>query len=160
MKKECESFNEAINSISHELKSRLVLLADGLKEQTYEIRLRANRPVMLFGAYGNAFFSRDAILSSSKQSDTYICSPFELTDTFNRLCGYSLHAHQKSIVSGFVTMKGGHRAGVAGTAVLGKGGEISSVRDVSSVNIRIAREARNCSEEIVSRFFRAEARTA
>lgn len=153
MKKDYESFNEAINPISHELKNRLVLLADGLKEQTYEIRLRANRPVMLFGAYGNAFFSRDAILSSSKQADTYICSAFELNDSFGRICGYSMHTHQKNIADGFVTMKGGHRAGVAGTASINSDGEIIGIRDVSSLNIRIAREVRECSSELIKRFY-------
>lgn len=153
MNKDAECFDEAILCVSRQLRDALERLDTGLKEQTYEIRLRSNRPVMFFGAYGNAFFGRNAVLSSKLNEDTYLLSMSELTDTFNRLCGYSIHAHQNSINGGFVPMRGGHRAGIAGTAVCGSKGEIVSVRDISSVNIRIAREVNGCADELAERFY-------
>lgn len=47
-------------------------------------------------------------------------------------------------------MGSGHRVGICGTAV-SIHGEINSVRDISSLNIRIAREIPNASEELLRR---------
>lgn len=150
------AFDSALWPISKELKSKLMELDEKIKENTYEIRLRANRPVILFGSYSSVFFGSDSGTSAVIKSNTYLCSSFELTDTFNRLCGYSVHTHQANINNGFVTMKGGHRVGIAGTAVCNSRGEIVSIRDVSSLNIRIAREKDGCSEKLVRDFFLSE----
>lgn len=147
------SFDDALWPISIDLKKKLILLDENIKNKTSEIRLRSNRPVILYTGGESVFFNADSSTSSVIKNNTYICSTEEVTDTFNRLCCYSIHTHQSSIVNGFVTMKGGHRAGVAGTAVSNTSGEIISIKDVSSINIRIARECENCSFEIVDKLF-------
>lgn len=153
------AFNKAAQPISSNLKKRLLSCDEKIKNDTYEIRLRANRPVILYGAKGSLFFSSDSTVSDTIKNDTYICSREELTETFNRMCGYSLHAHQTSINNGFVTIGGGHRIGIAGTAVLNSKGEIINIRDISSLNIRIARDADGCSRELVKKFFKDKARS-
>ena len=150
------AFDEALWPISEGLKKLLSDADEKLKEDTFEIRLRANRPVILYGTYQSAFFNKDSSTSMVIKPDTYICSPAELTDTFNRLCGYSIHTYQSNINNGFVTMKGGHRVGIAGTAVCNSSGEIVSVKDVSSLNIRIAREADGCSSEVFEKIFKKQ----
>ncbi len=152
-------FNKAVWPISLNLKRKLLNCDELIKNDTYEIRLRANRPVILFGAKGSLFFSSDSTVSNTLRNNTYICSGEELTETFNRMCGYSIHAHQTSINNGFVTMRGGHRAGIAGTAVLDSKGEIINIRDISSLNIRIARESDGCSSQLVKTFFKDKARS-
>ncbi|MGN0467278.1 MAG: ATPase, T2SS/T4P/T4SS family [Acutalibacteraceae bacterium] len=158
-KKDENAFDEAVSQISVNLKNALLSLNENIKRTVCEIRLRANRPVMLFASGESLFFCSDSTVSKTIKSNTYICCAQELSDTFNRICGYSIHTHQTSINNGFVTMKGGHRAGVAGTAVCNSKGEIISIRDISSLNIRIARQAEGCSEKIVSRFFSSGAQS-
>ncbi|MGN1030973.1 MAG: stage III sporulation protein AA, partial [Butyricicoccaceae bacterium] len=51
-----------------------------------------------------------------------------------------------SLKQGFLTLAGGHRLGVCGTAVM-QHGEISAFRHVSSVNLRIARQIRGAAGE-------------
>ena len=153
------AFDRAISPISARVRNILFLCDDVIKNGTYEIRLRANRPVILYGANSSVFLGCDSTVSSTIKNNTCICTPEELTETFNRLCGYSIHTHQTSINNGFVTMRGGHRAGVAGTAVCDGKGNIISIRDVSSLNIRIAREIDGCSREIIDRFYKSEAKS-
>lgn len=151
MLKKCVSvFDEALWSVSSQLKNKLLNLDDKIKDETYEIRLRANRPVILFGKYKSMFFSTDSTLTKTVTDKTYILSSQELTDTFNRICGYSIHTYQQDINQGFVTVKGGHRVGIAGTAVCDSKGDVVSVKDVSSLNFRIARSIENVSDEIVN----------
>ena len=63
-----------------------------------------------------------------------------------------MHSYSNEIAEGFITLDGGHRVGICGTAVL-SGGRITAVKDISSLNIRIAHEVRGCAEEIYARFF-------
>lgn len=151
------SFDEAVSLITPKIRELLLRLDEKTKRRTYEIRLRANRPIILYGSYSSAFFNSDSSTSMVIKNNTVILSARDLTDTFNRMCGYSIHTHQNSIINGYVTIKGGHRAGIAGTAVCDTAGNVVNVRDVSSLNIRIAREVKNCADDIIKRFFADEA---
>lgn len=142
-------FDTALWAVSPKLKKILFELSEKVKSDTYEIRLRADRPVMLYGKYGSMFFCRDASLTKHSDDNIYICSNAELNDTFNRLCGYSIHTYQQDINNGFVTVKGGHRVGICGTAVCNGYGDIVSIKDVTSLNIRIARNIKGCSDVVV-----------
>lgn len=105
-----------------------------------EIRLRAGRPSVCVNILG----------------DMRICSePFsaaEIADCFAEICRYSIHSFQEEISHGFVTLDGGHRVGLCGTAVT-NGGRIEMFKDISGLNIRIAHEVKGCADEIYSRFF-------
>ena len=76
----------------------------------------------------------------------------EINDVFIRLCGYSVHSCTEAINRGYVTLAGGHRAGIAGTAVT-ENGRITAVRDICCINLRIAREIKGAADELYGRFF-------
>lgn len=65
-----------------------------------------------------------------------------------RLCGYSVYSHMEEIRGGFVSADRALRVGIGGTAVIEKGG-IKTVRDVTSLSVRIPREKRGCAEEVL-----------
>ena len=148
-----ERFDLAAEVLSTPLRRMVLGLPKGKKERIQEIRLRENRPLILIEQGVPLFLDE-------RGSATYICrgnsrcvSPAELTDTFNKICGYSVHSHMDSIINGYITIPGGHRAGICGTAVT-QGGKIVNVRDVHAVNIRVAGEYRNAAEDLVNRVFR------
>ncbi len=64
-----------------------------------------------------------------------------------RAARYSVYARQHELQNGFVTLRGGHRMGVCGTAVM-QGGSVLNVRHISSLNLRIAREHRGCGKKL------------
>lgn len=137
--KERNPFDEAVSLVSPTLRNALLLVSRENKLSCCEVRLRANRPVVLSGGFGCLFVDGEGRLSDSSSGCLY-SSAAQVTDTFNRLCGYSLHSHQSSINSGYITFSGGHRAGIVGTAARSGDGELVSVRDVSGINLRVARE--------------------
>lgn len=145
-------FDSAVSIIGGELKKFLLDLPTYIKTQTYEIRLRTGRPVILYGKYGSYCLLNTGNTGVSID-ETYTTSAEMLTDTFNRLCCYSVHSHLSSIVNGYITIRGGHRAGIVGTAVTDSKGEIISLRDISGINIRVSREVKGSSDDIVENLF-------
>lgn len=151
-------FDSAVSIIGGTLKKHLLDLPSYIKSQTYEIRLRSGRPVILCGRYGNCFLLNSGSTGASI-NNAFVLTPEILTDTFNRLCCYSIHSHLSSIINGYITINGGHRAGIVGTAVVNSNGEVTSVRDISGINIRVSREIIGCSDDIIDNIFSNEAQS-
>lgn len=143
-----KDFISALSIIRGELKNTLLDLPENIKQSTCEIRLRTGKPVILCGIYGNRILYRD-----SDKKNPFICYNEDVTGVFSRLCSYSVHSHIHSIINGFVTVQGGHRVGICGTAVTDSNGNITSVRDISSLNIRISREKKGCSDGLYGKLF-------
>ncbi len=59
----------------------------------------------------------------------------------------SIYSVNECISRGFVTLDGGHRIGIGGTAVL-DGGKVRTVKDICFLCFRIAREVRGCATQI------------
>lgn len=71
----------------------------------------------------------------------------DISECFLELCRNSVHSYAREISEGYITLPGGHRVGFCGTAVE-QCGRISTLKDISSLNIRFAREVRGCAEEL------------
>ncbi len=146
------SFERAVSFLPPALKTALLQTDEPLQRRTFEIRLRADRPVVLFGAFGSVLLQRGGGVSSTGLDTALFCSAEQLGDSFHRLCNYSVHTHIRSMTRGFVTTAGGDRVGVAGTAVCDDEGRIVSVRDVTSLNVRVAREMPGCAAPLLPLF--------
>lgn len=135
-----EPFSAAANSLSDE-DSRTVR----------EIRLRAGAMLTLSTDGGERFLLSDGQLSAIK---TPRCLPIvseNVEECVRKLCGFALHTHQEELKQGCITANG-CRAGLSGTVVYGEDGAIVSMRDITSVCLRVAREHRGCADEILRRF--------
>lgn len=105
-------------------------------ENLQEIRMRVNRPIMLYysdrkvylGNTGECTF-KEAIIPTYKDIENIVTC----------FCENSVYAYTDNIKEGFITLPGGHRVGLGGRAVVNRA-QISNLCDFSSVNIRIARE--------------------
>ena len=114
-----------------------------LENTAREIRLRSARPLAVVCDGGTNYFTKSGSLTDLPCGDLYVVSREDIDNTFRRACDYSVYARQREICEGFVTLRGGHRIGVCGTAVTDKGG-IINIRDVTSLCIRVSREHRGC----------------
>ncbi len=115
-------------------------------DKLQEIRLRAGCQPMLRCRDSAFFISQNGLSDTSDNS--LLLGMREMSEIFSAICGYSVYSKQKELVNGYVTLRGGCRAGICGTAV-SDGGKLSNIRDISSINIRIASEIKGCSEEIL-----------
>ncbi len=77
--------------------------------------------------------------------------PAELARCLALITASSLFAVEEELRQGFLTLPGGHRVGVAGKAVLDPGGVVRTLKDVSYLNVRIAREALGAAGTVAGR---------
>ncbi len=66
-------------------------------------------------------------------------TPEEAADLLRRMCDGSVYAHRETLAAGFVTLRGGLRVGVAGTAVY-EDGKPAGLRSPTAFCIRIPHE--------------------
>ena len=121
--------------------------ADNIPDNLQEIRLRINKPVALYTP-DKIFFIEYNFNLTDKLSDNHIkIVRKELNEVFSAMCGYSVYSKQNEIINGFITLKGGNRAGICGTAVI-QDGRIINIRDITSVNIRLCCERIGCGDRL------------
>ncbi|MGN1101507.1 MAG: hypothetical protein ACI4RG_04885 [Huintestinicola sp.] len=117
-----------------------------------EIRLRADRAAVLIFADRTEFLTASGRLTGFYSEGLFTLSRQEIEDIFIRMCNYSVHSLTENIAEGFITLEGGCRVGVYGTAVV-KDGKITSVRNIEGMNIRVPAEYRGCAQPIYNRLF-------
>ncbi|MBQ2676611.1 MAG: Flp pilus assembly complex ATPase component TadA [Clostridia bacterium] len=142
-------FDEAVRSLSPDICSILLRLPPLIKLRTFEVRLRCNQPLMITADFGNVFISKYGQAEKQFGDTTYICSKYDLEECFKSVCQYSVHSYQNEINQGFVTVKGGHRVGLCGSAVC-ENEKIINVKNISSINLRIAASHQGAAADIVS----------
>lgn len=115
--------------ISSEIKGYLI------NEPLQEIRIKANKPIIVNLSNKEVILDRIATTNDLKQ-------------ILVRISNYSLYAYEEEIKQGYITIKGGHRIGMAGECVISQG-EVKTIRNISSINIRVCREVKGSSNEIM-----------
>lgn len=101
-----------------------------------EIRLRTNKPISLK-------IGQDTIMLE------YIVKQQEILQTFEKICENSVYSYKRQICEGFITIKGGNRVGIVGSAVTEKG-EVVNVNYISSLNFRISNQKIGCSNNVIT----------
>lgn len=116
-----------------------------------EIRLRTKRPLCVDIAGKSFFLSPDGGLSGK---DVITVSPEDMEKTVNAVFGNSFYSYRRELTAGYMTVSGGCRVGFCGSAVLDEknGFAVESVKNISSLNIRIPREVKGCAQEIADSF--------
>ena len=118
-----------MDELMKQLSSRLrhaLLAAEKELSLSREIRVRVNQPVRLCGKY-------DRVLTE------FIPDAHDMEELLLCLTGHALYAHETQLSQGYITLRGGHRAGICGRMVL-RDGKPPHLTDVQSVSIRIARQ--------------------
>ena len=111
-------------------------MSDTGRSRIREVRLRSERPVSvdlggrvyLLTPDGGTTVLPEAALRVSRE---------ELSRSFQAVCAYSVYSHEQELSQGYVTIRGGCRVGLCGS-VMRQGGHVASLRQVGSMNFRIA----------------------
>lgn len=62
---------------------------------------------------------------------------------------YSLYAYQDDVRQGFITVRGGHRVGLIGKAVMEEK-EVKGQKNISFINIRVAHQVIGCADSVMN----------
>lgn len=104
-----------------------------------EIRIRMNRPI-------------EIAIKGSPQFLPYIVKGEDCIHLMNKISHFSIYTMEEELKRGYVTISGGHRIGLAGKVIL-ENGAVKAIRDVSSFNIRVAREKIGIADRLTSYIF-------
>lgn len=104
-------------------------------EKIQEIRIKIEKPIILYTDRGEIILSNNV----TKEDFKFI---------IQRISNYSIYAYEEEIKQGFITLKGGHRVGIAGECVM-ENNKIKTIKNISSLNIRVSKEVIGCSKDVL-----------
>ena len=110
-----------------------------------EIRIRNSKPIILK-------------LNNSEKIINYIVQTEDVLKILQSICENSIYSYQNQICEGFITIKGGHRIGITGSAVI-ENNKVKNINYISNLNFRIARQIIGCSNNIIKEIINKEENT-
>ncbi|MCI5797464.1 MAG: hypothetical protein MR024_02415 [Firmicutes bacterium] len=111
-------------------------------KQLNEIRFRAYKPVVVYLGGMAYFLSNNGISTNIKEALT--CDKESLEEIVFRASECSIYAVNEQIKNGFLTVSGGFRIGLGGTAVF-EGDKLKTIKNFVSLNIRVPHIVKDCS---------------
>lgn len=134
---------------SKNLKDVFEKFDNNLLQQADEVKIRLNK-CFLVKAQNKEFFclKNGLITKNIDAQELFLPTKDDMFQTLQLMSDYSIYAFEQQIKNGFITLKGGFRAGLVGQAVTSQS-SIKTIKNISSINIRIAKEIKGCSNKII-----------
>ncbi len=149
--------NEIGSYLTAGLKEKVLNLPDECYPKLEEIRLRAAKPLQLrIGEKDYGLNSRAELVENLNES--YMVTADDIYRILASISDNSLYAFAEEIRRGFITIPGGHRVGLAGQVIL-QGNDIHSIKDISAICFRVAREVKNCAQALLPQICTGSKRT-
>jgi len=145
-------FDQAAAHLPGFVRDMLACVPENLRIQATEIRMRAGAALSLTLPSGPHYITASQRVTPLWRNDCLRLTAEQLAQILRSLCEFSVHSYTQDIARGYITLPGGHRAGLCGTAVLEQN-QVSAVREISSVNLRIAREIPGAAAELCSKIY-------
>lgn len=121
-------------------------------QEVQEIRLRAEKPVILIRKQQEYFLTKEGRFTK-EMAGAKVMDAGELEQILQHICKYSVYAYVDEIRQGYLTLPGGHRVGVAGQVVLEDENRIRTIKNIRYLNIRIAHEIKGAAEPVISEVY-------
>ena len=123
--------SEILNYLSKNLRETINIYnkEKHIEEKIEEIRIRTNKNI-------NIKVGQDLIMLEHKVTQE------EIEETFENICEKSIYSYTKQIAEGFITIIGGNRVGITGSAVI-ENEKVINLNYISSLNFRVARQIKD-----------------
>lgn len=142
-----QDFLNAIALLPEILKDILSKIPEETGKTIKEIRFRNGEAMTLNGE--NIYYMTDGgLLTTAYLNNLIKTDDKAMQEIVFSLSRRSLHTYQDMIAKGYIPLRNGCKAGVAGRAVM-KNGSVYSVSSFNSVNIRVAREFKGCASDVL-----------
>ncbi|WP_449622812.1 stage III sporulation protein AA [Robertmurraya sp. Marseille-Q9965] len=125
---------QVLKMLPNRVVEQLEQLPPLLLNEVEEIRIRIHRPI-------------EVSVKGTPRFLPYIVKEDDALHLLNKISHFSIYTLEEELRRGYVTISGGHRIGLAGKVILEQGA-VKAIRDVSSFNIRIAREKIGIAEQL------------
>lgn len=142
-----EYMNNILKLLNQKISSIVLSHLNIIERDAFELRMRVGSPLSIKCISGSFFL--DINKKTAKIADDYyLISKMDIEETISSLTLNSIHAFEKEIQQGYITIEGGHRVGLCGDCIYNHD-DFKGFKSISSLNIRIAREFRGCSKEFM-----------
>lgn len=128
-----KSIRQILSVCPRHIQSCVEALPEERQNRLEELRFRLGQPVTALVS------AKETVLDCAKTDRQ--CLEWIL----GRATGQAVYSSQETLKNGFVTLPGGHRIGVCGRAVY-RDGELYTFREISSLNLRVARQIKGVGE--------------
>ncbi len=151
MDKEVVCVKEILAILPAPVRNVLSALPAAVRESIEEIRLRQQQPLEIrYGQQSSYVTPSGRLTANSRQG--WVFGEEHAAKLLNQVSQHSLYALEEELKRGYITIVGGHRIGLAGKVVMERG-EIRGIREITSFNIRIAREKRGAAQNVLPYVF-------
>lgn len=134
-----DPFEQAAMLLPQQLRQAAQRLPAVQRQRAEEFRLRAGQ-----------FFSVTVAGSECIPDPTLVVSREDIQAALSLATRDSAHTVLEKLKQGYITVEGGHRIGICGSAVV-KNGSVELIRHINSLCVRIARQAPGAATGIVDR---------
>lgn len=131
---------EILRIFPNHVSSVLLKVINQRQKELQEIRIRQNQPI-------------EVIFNHDFKRVRHIVTKEDITFILNQLSEYSLYRLTDELREGYITIQGGHRIGLAGQVVSEKG-SVKTIKHISFLNIRIAKEKINVATPIIKYLYK------
>lgn len=125
---------EILEILPQEIRDKII--QNNIVNNLEEIRIRIDRPIELV-TNGVPIYIALVIQNN------------HLAYIIGKLTQYSIYMMEEELKRGYITIKGGHRIGLAGKVVT-EGSKVKLIRDITSLNIRLAKEKNGIANELIT----------
>ena len=132
------SYVQAVRALPLRLRGEALSLAEADQVRAEELRLRVGWPMTAVLPEGERSLGGPPVRGEELE---------QLVEIASRA---SLHTVLPQMRRGYLTLEGGHRVGLCGTAFL-RDGEIHSLRSLSSASLRLARQVKGAAAPVLDR---------
>ena len=133
-------YEEAASVLPLRLRKAALALPEDRRSLAEEFRLRAGQPMTV-------------LLPDGEISLEVVVEPEELETLCDIATEFSRYAASETLREGYLSVRGGFRVGLCGTAVM-KDGTNTNLKQFSSAAVRIAREKQGVGEALAPQLFR------
>ena len=142
-----KEYLNAIGLLPEFYKNILSCVPEDFAKEIKEIRFRNGGAVALHKSNDIYYITTSGKTTLTCYDNVLKTDDKQLQEIVFCLSRRSLHTYQEMIAKGYIPLRGGCKAGVAGRAVM-KNGSVYSVSSFNSVNIRVARDFYGCSKSL------------
>lgn len=144
---------EITSHFDEELKIVFDSFDNEILDRISEIRIRANMPVAIVIKNTTYFIDNNADIYDYIPHNAVVITPNQLESIFMSLCEYSVYSKAECLKNGYITTDSGCRIGIASTANYDDYGNLTSIKNITSLCIRIPRQIIGCSLPILNSLY-------
>ncbi len=130
---------EILSLLPQTISSKLLELPVDILQEVEEIRIRIGKPVEILHKQHHRYLHH---VTNERDAQRFM----------EQIAEHSFYRLEEELKRGYLTIPGGHRIGLAGKVIL-QSGEVKGIREVSSFNIRVARQKIGTCERFVPSLF-------